>query len=36
MRDGKDITLSLRFAHAGTVSVLALVTNPANGGPATS
>jgi copper(I)-binding protein len=32
MRDGKDITLSLRFAHAGTVSVLALVTNPANGG----
>ncbi|MBO0802762.1 MAG: copper chaperone PCu(A)C [Nocardiopsaceae bacterium] len=28
MRDGKDITLRLRFAHAGTVTVLALVTNP--------
>jgi copper(I)-binding protein len=30
--DGKDITLSLKFAHAGTVTVLALVTNPDNGG----
>ena len=30
--DGKDITLSLKFAHAGTVTVLALVTNPNNGG----
>jgi copper(I)-binding protein len=28
MRDGKDITLALKFAHAGTVTVLALVTNP--------
>jgi hypothetical protein len=28
MHDGKDITLRLKFAHAGTVSVLALVTNP--------
>jgi copper(I)-binding protein len=30
--DGKDITLSLKFARAGTVTVLALVTNPSNGG----
>ena len=30
--DGKDITLSLKFARAGTVTVLALVTNPENGG----
>jgi copper(I)-binding protein len=30
--DGKDITLSLKFAHAGTVTILALVTNPENGG----
>jgi len=30
--DGKDITLSLKFEHAGTVTVLALVTNPNNGG----
>ncbi len=30
--DGKDITLSLKFAKAGTVTVLALVTNPDNGG----
>jgi copper(I)-binding protein len=30
--DGKDITLSLKFARAGTVTVLALVTNPDNGG----
>jgi len=30
--DGTDITLSLKFAHAGTVTVLALVTNPNNGG----
>lgn len=28
MQDGKDITLKLTFAHAGTVTVLALVTNP--------
>jgi copper(I)-binding protein len=32
MQDGKDITLRLKFAHAGTVTVLALVTNPASGG----
>lgn len=32
MRDGKDITLKLRFAHAGTITVLALVTNPQSGG----
>jgi copper(I)-binding protein len=32
MRDGKDITLRLKFAHAGTVSVLALVTNPGSSG----
>jgi periplasmic copper chaperone A len=30
--DGKDITLYLTFAHAGVVRVLALVTNPNNGG----
>jgi copper(I)-binding protein len=30
--DGKDITLHLRFARAGEVTILALVTNPANGG----
>ncbi len=32
MHDGKDITLTLTFAHAGSVTILALVTNPANGG----
>lgn len=32
MHDGKDITLKLTFAHAGTISILALVTNPQNGG----
>ncbi len=30
--DGKDVTLSLKFAHAGVITVLALVTNPDNGG----
>jgi len=30
--DGKDITLYLKFARAGVVRVLALVTNPNNGG----
>jgi periplasmic copper chaperone A len=30
--DGKDITLTLRFAHSAPVTVLALVTNPDNGG----
>jgi periplasmic copper chaperone A len=32
MQDGKDITLRLKFARAGTVTILALVTNPATGG----
>jgi copper(I)-binding protein len=32
MRGGKDITLMLVFAHAGTVSVVAQVTNPKSGG----
>lgn len=30
--DGKDIMLTLKFARAGTVTILALVTNPNNGG----
>ena len=32
MRGGKDITLTLRFAHAGQVSVVTQVTNPDSGG----
>ncbi len=32
MQGGKDIMLNLRFAHAGTISVVALVTNPETGG----
>lgn len=32
MHDGKDITLQLTFADAGTITVLALVTNPQSGG----
>lgn len=32
MHDGKDITLRLTFARAGTVTILALVTNPGTGG----
>jgi copper(I)-binding protein len=32
MRGGKDITLTLVFAHAGAISVLAQVTNPQTGG----
>jgi copper(I)-binding protein len=32
MRDGKDITLRLTFANAGTVTVIAMVTNPESGG----
>jgi copper(I)-binding protein len=32
MHDGKDIQLTLKFAHAGPVTVYALVTNPQNGG----
>jgi copper(I)-binding protein len=32
MRGGKDITLTLTFARAGPVSVVAQVTNPESGG----
>lgn len=32
MRGGKDIRLTLVFAHAGPVSVVAQVTNPQSGG----
>jgi periplasmic copper chaperone A len=32
MHDGKDITLKLTFAHAGSITIYALVTNPENGG----
>ena len=32
MRAGTEITLTLVFAHAGTISVPALVTNPETGG----
>ncbi len=32
MRDGKDITLTLTFANAGTVTILAMVTDPESGG----
>ena len=32
MHDGKDIQLTLRFAHSGAVTIYALVTNPQNGG----
>jgi copper(I)-binding protein len=32
MHDGKDIWLRLTFADAGTITVLALVTNPQSGG----
>jgi copper(I)-binding protein len=32
MHDGKDIMLRLTFANAGTITVIALVTNPQNGG----
>ena len=32
MRGGKDITLTLEFAHAGPVSVVATVTDPQSGG----
>ncbi len=32
MRSGTQITLTLTFAHAGTLSVPALVTNPSTGG----
>lgn len=32
MRDGKDIMLRLTFANAGTITVIAMVTNPQSGG----
>jgi periplasmic copper chaperone A len=32
MHDGKDIMLRLTFANAGTITILALVTNPESGG----
>ncbi len=32
MHDGKDIQLTLNFAHTAPVTVYALVTNPQNGG----
>jgi periplasmic copper chaperone A len=32
MHDGKDIQLTLKFAHATPVTIYALVTNPQNGG----
>jgi hypothetical protein len=32
MHGGKDITLTLVFAHAGRLSVVAQVTNPQSGG----
>jgi copper(I)-binding protein len=32
MPDGKDIMLRLTFANAGTVTILAMVTNPQSGG----
>jgi copper(I)-binding protein len=32
MKAGTEITLTLVFAHAGTFSVPAMVTNPQSGG----
>jgi len=32
MQDGKDITLTLTFAHSAPITILALVTNPESGG----
>ncbi len=32
MQNGKDITLRLTFARAGTITIYALVTNPQTGG----
>jgi copper(I)-binding protein len=32
MHDGKDIYLKLTFAHAGTFTIIAIVTDPQNGG----
>jgi periplasmic copper chaperone A len=32
MHDGKDIELTLRFAHSAAQTIYAIVTNPQNGG----
>jgi copper(I)-binding protein len=32
MHDGKDIQLTLKFAHYGKITIYALVTSPQNGG----
>jgi periplasmic copper chaperone A len=32
MQDGKDIRLTLTFARSGSITILALVTNPQSGG----
>jgi copper(I)-binding protein len=32
MHDGKDIKLTLKFAHSAPITIYALVTNPQNGG----
>ena len=32
MHDGKDIMLRLTFANAGTITIIAMVTNPQSGG----
>lgn len=32
MHDGKDIKLTLAFAHGGSITILAMVTNPESGG----
>jgi periplasmic copper chaperone A len=32
MHDGKDIMLRLTFANAGTITIIAMVTNPESGG----
>jgi copper(I)-binding protein len=32
MYDGKDIQLTLKFAHGSPITIYALVTNPQNGG----
>lgn len=32
MHDGKDIELTLKFAHSAPITIYAIVTNPENGG----
>ena len=32
LQDGKDIRLTLTFAHSSPITILALVTNPESGG----